>query len=92
MGTKKFIKNSKNSFLVEKIQPRSGKARASSIKSVLEDISIYQLRPKENFFLSSTRKWERASLINKKCLRGYFDLSSKTYRDFFFKFQKITRC
>ena len=52
MGTKKFIKNSKNSFLVEKIQPRSGKARASSIKSVLEDISIYQLRPKENFFLS----------------------------------------
>ena len=41
---------------------------------------------------NSTKKWKSAGLINKKCLRGYFDLSSKTYRDFFFKFQKITRC
>ena len=37
--------------------------------------------------------WKRAGLINKNCLKGYFDLSSKTYRDFFLKkkFQKITR-
>ena len=27
---------------------------------------------------NSTRKWKRAGLINKKCLGGYFDLSSKT--------------
>ena len=38
------------------------------------------------------RKWKRAGLINKKCLGGYFDLSSKTYRDLFLKkkIQKIT--
>ena len=36
-----------------------------------------------------TRHWKRAELINKKCLGGYFDLSSKTYK-VFFKFQKIT--
>ena len=42
---------------------------------------------------NSTRMWKRAGLINKNCLKGYFDLSSKTYRDFFLKkkFQKITR-
>ena len=34
---------------------------------------------------NSTRKWKRAGLIDKKCLGGYFDLSSKTYRDFFLK-------
>ena len=37
-----------------------------------------------------TRQWKRAELINKKCLGGYFDISSKTNREFFFKFQKIT--
>ena len=38
----------------------------------------------------STKKWKSAGLINKNCLKGYFDLSSKTSREFFFKFQKIT--
>ena len=28
--------------------------------------------------------------MNKKCPRGYFDLSSRTYREVFFKFQKVT--
>ena len=39
----------------------------------------------------STRKWKRAGLNNKKCLGGYFDLSSKTYSDLFLKkkIQKI---
>ena len=32
---------------------------------------------------NSTRQWIGAGLINEKCLGGYFDLSSKTYRDFF---------
>ena len=36
-----------------------------------------------------TRQWKRAELINKKCLGAYFDLSSKTYRELFFKFQKV---
>ena len=36
-----------------------------------------------------TRQWKRAELIKKKCLGRYFDLSSKTYREFFSKFQKI---
>ena len=36
-------------------------------------------------------QWKRAELIKKKCLGGYFDLSSKIYRELiFFKFQKIT--
>ena len=29
-----------------------------------------------------TRQWKRAGLINKKCLGGYFDLSTKTNGDF----------
>ena len=37
-----------------------------------------------------TRQWKRAGLINNKCLGGYFDLSSKTYREFLFSLQKIT--
>ena len=42
----------------------------------------------------STRKRKRASLINKKCLGGYFDLHLRLIENFFFgkrKFQKITR-
>ena len=39
----------------------------------------------------STRKWKRAGLIKKKCLGGYFDLSSKTYWEFFFKKKKFQK-
>ena len=43
-----------------------------------------------SWWKNSTTKWKSAGLINKNCLKGYFDLSSKTHREFFFKFQKIT--
>ena len=42
---------------------------------------------------NSNRKWKRAGLINKQCLGGYFNLTSKTYKKNLFlkkKFQKIT--
>ena len=34
---------------------------------------------------------ERAGLINKKCLGGYFDLLIKTYRDFLFLKKKVSK-
>ena len=36
-----------------------------------------------------TRQWKRAELINKNCLGGFFDQSSKTYREFFLSFKKL---
>ena len=33
---------------------------------------------------NSTKKFKSAGLMNKNCLKGYFDLSSKTYREFLF--------
>ena len=41
-----------------------------------------------SYWKNPTRQWKRAGLINKNCLGGYFDLSSKTNGDFFFKFKK----
>ena len=38
----------------------------------------------------SNQAVEKSGTYQKKCLGGYFDLSSKTHREFFFKFQKIT--
>ena len=61
MGTKKNMKNSKNSFFVGKIQPGSEKERALSIKSVLEDILIYHLRPIEIFF---EKKFQKNIIVN----------------------------
>ena len=62
MGTKQIIKNSKtkNSFPVGKIQLGSGKERAFSIKSVLEDILIYHLRLMEIFFF----KYQKITSVN----------------------------
>ena len=55
---------------------------------------IIKKEQKTFFYLkNSIKKWKRAVLFNKQCLGGYFDLSFKTKRDFFFlkkKFQKIT--
>ena len=62
MGTKQIIKNSKNSFLVGKIQPGSGRERVLSIKSVLEDILIYHLRLIEIFFFKKFQKINDANI------------------------------
>ena len=63
MGTKEIIKNSKNSFLVGKIQPGSGKERVLSIKSVLEDILIYHLRLIESSFKKKFQKITRVNFV-----------------------------
>ena len=48
---KKSSKNSKKQFLCLKIQPGHRKELILLINSVLEDILIYHLRLKENFYL-----------------------------------------
>ena len=51
MGTKKnHQKTAKNSFLCLKIQPGRSKELIFLINNVLEEILIYHLRLKENFF------------------------------------------
>ena len=61
-GYKKDHQNSKNSFLVGKNQLGTGKERALSIKSVLEDVLIYHLRLIENFFF-----WKKKVSKKHKC-------------------------
>ena len=50
MGTKNHQKTAKNSFVCLKIQPGRRKELIFLINSVLEDILIFHLRLKENFF------------------------------------------
>ena len=47
---KNSSKNSKNSFFISKNQSASRKELISVLNSVMEDILIYHLRLKENFF------------------------------------------
>ena len=61
MGTKKSRKNSKKQFSFQKIQPGHRKELILLINSVLEDILIYHLRLKENFYLFF--------FFEKKCLK-----------------------
>ena len=61
MGTKK--KSSKNSFLCLKIQPGRRKELIVSINSVLEDILIYHLRLKDNFFFFE-KKFQKITSVN----------------------------
>ena len=64
MGTKKnHQKTAKNSFLCLKIQPGRRKELIFLINSVLEDILIFNLRLKENFFLFFEKKVSK----NYKC-------------------------
>ena len=52
MGTKKIIKKQqKTVFFVKKNQPGHRKELILLINSVLEDILVYHLRLKENFYL-----------------------------------------
>ena len=60
MGTKKSSKTAKNSFFIWKTQSESRKELVSLINSVLEDISIYHLRLKENFFF----KFQKITSVN----------------------------
>ena len=61
MGTKKIIKKQqKTVFSFKKTQSGSRKELVSLINSVLEDISIYHLRLKENFFL----KFQKITSVN----------------------------
>ena len=51
MGTKKIIKKQQKKFVYLKSQSGSRKKLVLLINSVLEDILIYHLRLKENFYL-----------------------------------------
>ena len=62
MGTKKnHQKTAKNSFLCLKIQPGRRKELIFLINSVLEDILIYHLRLKENYFFF---KFQKTTSVN----------------------------
>ena len=89
-----------------KIKKNKGCQRAGSRGTALWPVPICQKiwhmgtkkiikKEQKTFFYlkNSIKKWKRAVLFNKQCLGGYFDLSFKTKREFFFffkKFQKIT--
>ena len=65
MGTKKnHQKTAKNSFLCLKIQPGRRKELILLINSVLEDILIYHLRLKENFFFFLKKKFQKITSVN----------------------------
>ena len=65
MGTKKkSSKNSKKQFFIYKIQSRSRKELVLLINCVLEDILIYHLRLKENFFLFLKKKFQKITSVN----------------------------
>ena len=65
MGTKKnHQKTAKNSFLCLKIQPGHRKELILLINSVLEDILIYHLRLKENFFFFFEKKFQKITSVN----------------------------
>ena len=63
MGTKKIIKKQqKTVFFVKKIQSGSRKELVLLSNSVLEDILIYPLRLKENFFFQ--KKVSKITSVN----------------------------
>ena len=63
MGTKKnHQKTAKNFFIIYKTQSGSRKELVLLIDSVLEDILIYHLRLKENFFCK--RKFQKITSVN----------------------------
>ena len=65
MGTKKnHHKTAKNSFFILKIQSGSRKELVLLINSVLEDILIYHLRLKENFFFFLKKKFQKTTSVN----------------------------
>ena len=64
MSTKKIIKKQqKNFFLFNKTQSGSRKELVLLKKSVLEDILIYHLRLKENFFFLK-KKFQKITSVN----------------------------
>ena len=63
-GTKKSSKNSKKQFSLFKIQPGRRKELIFLINSVLEDILIYHLRLKENFFFFLKKKFQKITSVN----------------------------
>ena len=66
MGKKKIIKKQqKTVFFVKKTQSESRKQLVSLINSVLEDILIYHLRLKENFFFE--KKVSKIISVNFVC-------------------------
>ena len=67
MGTwvqkKNHQKTAKNSFLCLKIQPGRRKELIFLINSVLEDILIFHLRLKENFFCFLKKKFQKITSV-----------------------------
>ena len=65
MGTKKIIKKQqKTVFFVKKIQPGHRKELILLIKIVFEDILVYHLRLKENFFFFLKKKFQKSTIVN----------------------------
>ena len=74
MGTKKIIKKQqKNSFLCLKNQPGRRKELIFLKNSVLEDILIFHLRLKENFFFFEKKVQKLQVLTSKVQTPGYWN-------------------